>query len=106
MAETRAQPDFSTVPERLGEEIHGPGKTFFDQVVIDNLMDAVMELSAQLWITRDRLYVLERVLESQGTDVAKAIEAWAPDDAERAERDALRKDLVERVFNGFARRAE
>lgn len=94
------------VPEKLGDEISGDGKKFFDSVAIDNLIEAVMELSAELWVTRDRLYVLERVLAEKDIDVAGAIEGWRPSEAEKAERATLREAMAARIFAGFARRAE
>ena len=92
------------VPLELGEEIGGAGRSYFDQVVIDNILDALLELSAELWTQKDRTYVLERVLESRGIDVTAAIEAHRPDDEEIAERKELRRRFVDRIFAGFARR--
>ena len=43
----------------LGFEINGPGRQYFDNVMIDNLLDAVVEMSAVLWTVRDRQIVLE-----------------------------------------------
>lgn len=37
----------------LGFEINGPGRQYFDNVMIDNLLDAVVEMSAVLWTVRD-----------------------------------------------------
>lgn len=34
------------VPEELGDEIGGNGRVYFENVVIDNLLDALLELSA------------------------------------------------------------
>ena len=93
------------VPLELGEEIGGAGRTYFDQVVIDNILDALLELSAELWAQKDRVYVLERVLAAQGVDIGEAIEAHRPDDEEIAERRALRTRFVERIFSSFARHA-
>lgn len=92
------------VPPRLGEEIYGPGRTYFDNVVIDNLLDALLELSAAVWTYHDRVNVLERVLEGRGIAVSDAIEAYLPDAAELEARAAERAELVERVFGSFVRR--
>lgn len=92
------------VPPILGVEIYGPGRTYFDNVVIDNLLDALLELSAAVWTYHDRVIVLEKVLEKQGLLVSEAIEAHLPDAAELEARAAERAALVERVFGSFVRR--
>ena len=92
------------VPPILGEEIYGPGRTYFDNVVIDNLLDALLELSAAVWTYHDRVNVLEKVLEKTGIAVSEAIEAHLPDAAELQARAAERAALVERVFGSFVRR--
>ena len=92
------------VPSILGEEIFGPGRTYFDNVVIDNLLEALLELSAAVWTYHDRVNVLEKVLEERGIPVSQAIEAHMPDAAELEARATERAALVERVFGSFVRR--
>jgi hypothetical protein len=82
-------------------EIGGPGRTFFANPAIDGLMDAVVELSAELWAVKDRQYVMERVLAEEG--LTARIEQWRPSPHEAAERKALREAFVARIFNGFLR---
>lgn len=94
----------SDVPAQLGEEIGGPGRSYFDDVVIDNILDALLELSAAVWTYHDRVNVLEAVLAEKGIEVSEAIEAHLPDEAEIARRAAERAALVERVFGSFVRR--
>lgn len=97
-------PELADVPADLGEEIGGAGKAYFDDVVVDNILDALLELSAAVWTYHDRVNVLEKVLADKGIDVSDAIEAHLPDDAEIAEREAERSALVQRVFGSFVRR--
>jgi hypothetical protein len=84
--------------EKIGFELNGPGRAYFDNVVTDNMLDALLELSAALWSVRDRQIVLEKVLEEQGIQVSELIEQHMPDAAElemrRAERDALAQSLL------------
>ncbi len=90
----------------LGFEINGPGRQYFDNVMIDNLLDAVVEMSAVLWTVRDRQIVLEKVLMDQGIDAAKLIESHTPDAAEKAARAAERDEMVQSIFKGFLRRPD
>lgn len=92
------------VPQTLGEEIGGNGRVYFENVVIDNLIDALLELSAAVWTHHDRVLVLEKVLAAKGVDVSGAIEEHLPDDAEIAARAAERDDYVQRIFGSFIRR--
>jgi uncharacterized ferritin-like protein (DUF455 family) len=96
--------DKQEVPAILGEEIGGKGRNYFDNVLHDNLLDALLELTASVWTYHDRVNVLEKILASKGIDVTEAIEAHVPDAAELAKRSAERDALVERVFGAFIRR--
>ena len=89
---------------KIGEEINGPGKAYFDQVVTDNIMDALVELAAEVWTTRDRLIVLEAVLADRGIDAAALVEAHVPSDAFKADRKAARDAFITQVFASFSRR--
>lgn len=95
---------FPETPEALApKEIAGPGRTFHDNPTIDALMDAVLELSAELWAVKDRQYVTERVLAEAG--LSEKIEQWRPSPDDQAARKAAREAFTQRVFNGFLRRA-
>jgi hypothetical protein len=96
--------DKQKVPAILGEEIGGKGRSYFDNVLHDNLLDALLELTASVWTYHDRVNVLEKILASKGIDVTEAIEAHVPDAAELAIRSAERDALVDRVFGAFIRR--
>lgn len=98
--------------DRIGVELRGPGRQYFDDVVVDNMLDALLELTASLWVTQDRVYVLERVLENvmadshARPDLARLIEAWQPSAADQERRRIAREELIASVYRGFARRSE
>ncbi len=92
------------VPQSLGNEIGGSGRVYFENVVIDNLIDALLELSAAVWTHHDRVLVLEKVLAAKDIDVSAEIEMHVPDDVEIAARAAERDDYVQRIFGSFIRR--
>ncbi len=96
----------SKIEAELGIEIGGPGRAYFDDVVIDNLFDAMLELSAALWTVRDRQIILEKVLAERGLSVSEAIEAYVPSEDDLAERIAERDEMVARIFGSFLRRPE
>jgi hypothetical protein len=92
------------IEEELGFEIGGPGRVYYDDVVLDNVVESLMEMSALLWTVRDRQIVLERILAEKGIDVSAAIEAHEPDEAESAARREERDAMVKQVFRSFLRR--
>jgi hypothetical protein len=92
------------IPTDLGDEIGGRGRVYFDNVVIDNMMDALLELSAAVWTNHDRVLVLEKILEAKGISVSQEIEAHLPDAEEIAARAAERDAFVDQVFGAFLRR--
>ena len=92
------------IDPNLGHEINGPGRQYFENVITDNLMDAIIEISATLWTVRDRQIVLEKILEKNGIDAADLIEAHIPTKEEKMQRAAEREEIVQRVFKSFLRR--
>lgn len=92
------------IDPHLGFEINGPGRQYFDNVVIDNLMDAVVELSASIWTVRNRQIVLEKILQDSGIDAESLIEAHVPSADELAHKAAEREEMVARIFRSFIRR--
>jgi len=96
----------------VGGEIDGPGKQYFENVVIDNLMDAFLELNAAVWTIRDRNIVLEQVLSElltetgKDVDLSARIEAYQPTPEVKAARAAERAEMVKNVFASFSRRAQ
>jgi hypothetical protein len=100
-----SQPDID-IPKDLGIEIGGPGRAYFDDVVIDNLFDAMLELSAALWTVRDRQIILEKVLAEQGISVSEAIEKYVPTEEDLQERIAERDEMAARILGSFLRRPE
>lgn len=91
----------------IGDEISGSGKQFFDNVIHDNLLESLLELTAAVWTYHDRVLILEQVLGDllgDGTDIASLIEAYEPTPEQQAARARARAELVESVFRSFSRR--
>lgn len=96
----------NVVDPELGFEINGPGRQYFDSVVIDNVLDAVVELSASVWTIRNRQIILEKILKDQGIDASALIEAHLPDQQELDMKAQEREEMVKRIFRSFLRRPE
>lgn len=88
----------------FGDEINGAGKQFFDNQVIDNLHESLLELTAAVWTYQDRSILLERVLKDVvGKDIGAMIEAYEPTPEDNAVRAAGRAELVSNVFRRMSR---
>lgn len=70
---------------------------------IDNLMSVVIALGAEIWADRQRMKVVERLLENEGKATAAMIEAYVPTDAEKEAWEAERMEMVERVYSVLSR---
>lgn len=83
--------------------IPSPQPAFFDNAAIDNLIAVTLELGAELWVQKERMRVIERLLTERGVVTAEAIEQYtgAPEELARvqSERDAF----VNRLYAALSR---
>jgi len=75
-----------------------PDLTFFPDPNVDRVLGVVMELAAEVYVLRDRLSTVERVLEREGTLVRADLESYQPAPEERAQRLAERNALIARIL--------
>lgn len=57
-----------------------------------------MELAAEVYVLRDRLHTLERLLQASGMLDLSELESYEPTEAERAQRLAERDALIARIL--------
>lgn len=65
---------------------------------VDDLGRMVTALLTELWITRDRVAVLERIIEEKGVVVPGEVNDYVPDAAFEAELSALRDRMAGNVI--------
>jgi hypothetical protein len=76
---------------------------FLDNPHTDNLMTAFLNLGAEMWVTRRRQLITEKLL-SQGAKVsAEAIDAYNPSPEETAAWEKQRDEFIERTFSVLTR---
>ena len=80
-----------------------PEPAFFDNPAIDNLIAVTLELGAELWVQRERMRVIEKLLADKGVVTAELIEQYQPSTEELARSRADRDAFVSRVYAAFAR---
>jgi hypothetical protein len=71
---------------------------YFENEVIDHLIGIVLELGAQLWVTRDRLAFLEEQLAQKGTISAEELESGRPSEALQAKLREERQAMIQQVY--------
>lgn len=71
--------------------------------VVDAAMRMIVELSAQLWVERERRMVTEQLLESRGLLSREDIESFKADPTQVAEIKAERARFLEDVFKELKR---
>jgi len=76
-------------------------QTFFEDPALDRALAMVMTLAAELYVTRDRLRVMETVLVERGVLESDELERFEVPETERADwdsdRDAFVKAIMENV---------
>lgn len=90
-------PQIKVVPS--GSENFG----FFSNQVIDNLMHVVIELGAEHWALRRRMFILETILENSGAMASKALECFHPSKDDLAAWEEERDVYIKRAFGALSR---
>lgn len=78
--------------------------TYFDNELIDHLVGIVLELGAQLWVTRDRLAFLEEKLDQKGVVSTADLDTGRPSEALQARLKAEREAMIRQVYSRLYKR--
>jgi hypothetical protein len=71
---------------------------YFENEVIDHLIGIVLELGAQLWVTRDRLAMVEEQLASKGLLSMQELDEGRPSEALKARLKADREAMIHQLY--------
>jgi hypothetical protein len=77
---------------------------FFADPMIDHLLRAVVTLTMELSVTRERMRTLEALLAESGTTAPGAADRHEPDNAEAALRARQRSKLIEDILGPMVSR--
>jgi hypothetical protein len=84
---------------------HGSASySFIADPTVDALIQVVLELGAETWMTRRRMLVLERVLAAQGVLPDLAVETYMPTAEDAAAWREERDRMMRSVYAALARR--
>ena len=76
----------------------GKKPVYLDERAVDNLAAAVVVLTQELSVVRDRLDTVERLIEQHGVFAQSEIEHFLPDAAAGKDRSERRRAYLARVF--------
>lgn len=76
----------------------GSEPSFLDNPVIDQLMETIVTLGAELWTERDHRYRLEALLQKKNLVSSDELKTIELDDESKAMRDAALASYVKRIF--------
>ena len=65
---------------------------------IEDLAQGFVSLTSELWIVKDRLAVLEQVLDRHGIPAPSAVDAYTPEGGFKAKLDAERRAWAQRMI--------
>ena len=86
-----------------GEPLAGDDPVLLKDPVADALLRMVLEVTAELWVERERRMALEDVLDAGHIISRQAIEDYRPDAARAAEIKEHRDQLINGVFKELRR---
>ncbi len=81
----------------------GKRPTFFPEPGVDELLSMVLELAAELWVVRERLYRAEAVAELKAPGFAELVETTPLTDAQDAELARMRETFTRGLFRSLGR---
>jgi hypothetical protein len=89
---------------KIAMETRGKRPRFFPAAGTDETVTILLELAAELWTVKERLYALERAADDAGLDLTDRIEAWKPTEEQGAELDAARAQMIGTLFRSLEAR--
>lgn len=92
-----------TYMSELRDDLVTRRQAFFESDAVDQLVTMVLELAAEQWVLRERIYVIEKAAESLGLKLAAAVESYHPSAAERTTLDMMRKTMIENLMRSVNR---
>jgi hypothetical protein len=71
---------------------------FFEERGLDQLFSIVIELTAEVWVLRERVYAVEDIVTEAGISLRERVEKWQPDPAQAEELAQMRQTMMQTLF--------
>lgn len=75
--------------------------SFFNDSATDQLITMMLETMSELWVVKERLYTLEKVLEEQGLSVRQPIDSCRFTAEEMRQLEDTRRQFVESIMRSL-----
>ena len=79
----------------------GKRPSFFDDSAVDQIVTMMLEMMAELWVVKERVYTLEKVLGEAGIDAKEKIESCELSENDVAELEVARRKYVETIMRSL-----
>lgn len=89
----------------LPRHTRGKRPHFFEDPAVDQLMSVVLAMAGELSVLYDRVDSMQRLMDEKGSLSREELEAYQPDEAANAERQARREAYLQRIFRVVRREA-
>jgi hypothetical protein len=84
-------------------DAQGRRPAFFSADGVDQLVTMVLELATELWVLRERVFVIEAVANRHGLPLRDDVESYTLSEAERATLEAMRATMMNQLFRTLNR---
>jgi len=93
-------PDASSDPDAPPLPLDAAGRrpAFFSQDGVDQILTMVLEVATELWVLRERVFVIEAVAAEHGLPLKTAVESYVLSAEQRAELAAMRRVMMDQLF--------
>jgi hypothetical protein len=75
--------------------------SFFDDSAADQLVTMMLEMMAELWVVKQRVHTLEKVLGEAGINASEQIEKYQLSEDDLAELEGARRKFVETIMRSL-----
>jgi hypothetical protein len=79
----------------------GRRPSFFDESAVDQVVTMMLEMMAELWVIKEHVYTLEKVLGEAGISAKEQVEACKFNADEAAELETARLTFVETIMRSL-----
>jgi predicted RNase H-like nuclease (RuvC/YqgF family) len=78
-------------------------QAFFESEAVDQLVTMVLELAAEQWVLRERIYAIEKAAATLGLKLTEAVENYRFNDHEKNELATMRKTMIDNLMRSVNR---
>jgi hypothetical protein len=73
-------------------------QAFFESDAVDQLVTMVLELAAEQWVLRERVYTIEKAADALGLNLTAAVENYRFSDDEKTMLAGMRRTMIENLM--------